>query len=101
MTKPIRTITTLLLSAVFLGCAPSKKEIVKYAWKYDNGYHIGDWIEFNDTLYRLDNDLNIYRNGSKVAVITAANDHEMTIEADSTKEKGRYVNKGNRSVKSP
>jgi len=60
-------------------------------WKYKDGFHIGDWVNFGDTdlQYRT-----IYSGKKAIAKIIFCYGNELIIENIETHEKGYYSNKG-------
>lgn len=66
--------------------------IDKQSWKYRDGAHIGDWVEFNKGYIQLKG-RNIYKNSEQVAVIKFCMGKLLIIRSIKTGEAGYYVNK--------
>lgn len=66
--------------------------IAKQSWKYRDGAHIGDWVEFNKGHIQLKG-RSIYKNGEQVAVIRFCIGKLLVIHSMKTGESGYYVNK--------
>jgi hypothetical protein len=65
-------------------------------WKYESGYHIGDFLEFKSEIHETDENNFILINNKKVARIIEvkfgiAGNHKMIIESIVTKERGVYT----------
>ena len=66
--------------------------ISRQAWKYRDGFHIGDWVEFNSN----DIDIkgrNIIKKGKEVAKIKICLGKMLIIRDTKTGEAGYYINK--------
>lgn len=85
----------LIISLLSFSCCKSslkKSQIVDSKWKYDKGYHIGDIVQFETKTYILTQNMEVYKNGVKVAKIIKANKQEMILQSsDIDKSTGRYV----------
>lgn len=66
--------------------------IANQSWKYRDGAHIGDWVEFNKGYTQLKG-RNIYKNGERVAVIRFCMGKLLIIRSLKTGESGYYINK--------
>jgi hypothetical protein len=66
--------------------------IVKQSWKYRDGLHIGDWVEFEKGQVKLKG-RKIYRNGEQVANIKFCMGNLLIVSSIKTGESGYYVNK--------
>lgn len=66
--------------------------IVKQSWKYRDGAHIGDWIEFNKGYIYL-RGKNIFRNGEQIGVIHRCTGRILIIRMPKSGESGYYINK--------
>lgn len=66
--------------------------ISKQSWKYRDGAHVGDWIEFNKGYIQL-RGRNIYKNGERVAFIRFCIGKLLIIRSIKTGESGYYINK--------
>ena len=43
-----RVLTAIIIALSFLLYFNSSSYVETHAWKYNGGYHLGDWIEFNE-----------------------------------------------------
>jgi len=95
--KHFRTIFLLSL-VVFQSCNLTEVDIEEQTWKYAEGFSIGDWIDFNHSVFSLSNDT-IYSDGRPAAKIISSkinifgSKRSITIESFQTKEKGLYIEK--------
>lgn len=91
-------IFTLLISVFLVSCHLTNKDVKNKSWKYAEGFHLGDWVEFSNSGFVLSHD-SIFENGKAVARIIDSesnlleNKNSITIESIPTKEKGAYLNK--------
>ena len=91
MRKTILIITIIFLS---IGCTSKREKITSKKWKYQDGYHIGDVIEFNSSHFTIDDSCKIYKNNSLVAKVTSINRRKLTIESGNN-QTGNYISIGN------
>lgn len=88
----------LLILVSLADCSLTDAEIKEHSWKYAEGYNIGDWVDFNNSIFILTNDT-IYSNGEATAKIiysrinVFASKRSITIESIFKKEKGIYIKK--------
>ena len=68
--------------------------IIRQSWKYKEGAHVGDWIEFNKGNLQL-KDRKIYKNGEQIGSIKFCLGKLLIIASSKTGESGYYINKGN------
>ena len=62
-------------------------------WKYSDGHHVGDWLDFSDiNMYTIDRKGDIYVKGILAAELKRAGFGRMTIKSESG-EQGYYVKK--------
>ena len=99
--KPASTIFLSILGLLFLiGYDHMKnEEIKKSGWKYGSGYHISDFLRFDDNNLKGDT---IYRSNKPIAVIIYCgkgmfrNSAILELESLATGESGIYHQKGPR-----
>ncbi len=87
----------IILIIVFSSCSFSDNELKNGWWKYGDGYHIGDVLDFNS--FTLSNDT-IYRNSVPKAILINRIDsyfnltsRKIIIQSLSSNEKGTYHQK--------
>ncbi|CAN5498799.1 hypothetical protein BH10BAC2_BH10BAC2_28460 [soil metagenome] len=96
MSKPYKTLIVVFL--LFCSCNITDESIIAHSWKYEDGYHIGDWIEFKGTNYTLLNDT-IFIGNIPNAIIIERNNHfidggiEIKIQSIDDGKKGIYESK--------
>ena len=66
--------------------------ISKQEWKHRDGGSIGDWIEFDDTLYSV-KARTIYKNNVAIGKVVFCLGKMLIIKEIATGEKGYYINK--------
>ena len=93
MTKVSKIIIPILiLIVVSFFYWNSNYYISKNSWKYRNGIHIGDWVNFNlDNMKR--NGRKIYKNGESIAFIKICLGKLLIIQSNKTDDLGYYINK--------
>ena len=97
ITTKMRYYLPILLVILLSSCSFNDKELKNGWWKYGEGYHIGDVLNFNNIL--LSNDT-IYRNGIPDAILIDRIDshfnltsRKIIIQSLSSNEKGTYHQK--------
>ena len=83
-TKTIITSFILIDSLFLWACTngPKNKIAEKYLWKYATGYYAGDCLEFsNGTIYTVDEEDSIRKDGKVVGVVTKINEDQMEISS--------------------
>jgi hypothetical protein len=92
-TMQMRQIIGMILIILFFSCA----RIENREWKYQDGFSIGDWIEFDDVGLTIRNDT-IFNKEKPIARIYDYNqriiDQILIIEALNDTTKGYYCSKG-------
>ena len=66
--------------------------IARQSWKYRDGAHVGDWVEFNKGYIELKG-RKIYKNGEHVGAIRFCIGKLLIIRSSKTGESGYYINK--------
>jgi len=97
----MKKILAILIVASFYNCKGKDEIVVSHKLKYGEGYHIGDFPRFKDTLskegYYYTNDT-IYKEGTPVALVEKTEyyvDHYLLyITSLSKGEKGLYMEFG-------
>jgi hypothetical protein len=93
MKKSIKIVIGIIIVAVSIAFFLNTNfYIAKQAWKYREGAHVGDWVEFNKGYTQLKG-RNIYKNGERVAVIRFCMGKLLVIRSLKTGEFGYYINK--------
>ena len=64
--KTLKIYLTLFLFALF-GCESREEKIIS-KWKFMEGYHFGDFLDFENQKFRIQNDT-IYKNSKVFAVV--------------------------------
>ena len=87
---------TILLLGFLIPRSLKMPVFVPYAksseWKYGDGHHIGDWLEFSHNIYTIDKKGNIYVDGTLAAKLKRAGLGRMVVKSESEAE-GYYVKK--------
>jgi hypothetical protein len=92
-----RLLTSILFILIYLflpGCALNSQELKNGWWKYGEGYHIGDVVDFNKS-FEIKGDT-ILQRGHRVGVITRKTkgifgaDNEIEITSLDNKQPGVY-----------
>lgn len=66
----------LLLSA----CSETRNYFIECRWKYQEGYHIGDVLHFEESgYYSIEDNTKIYRNGIHVATLKEVTKEKLKI----------------------
>ncbi len=76
----------------YLAYLNSNYYIQKQQWKYRDGFHLGDWIDFEGNGFEL-KDNNIYFTEKKLAKIIICVGKLLIIASPDKKEFGYYINK--------
>ncbi len=86
-----------ILFLIFLSCKSRNEPVDRIEqWKYSEGYHVGDVLDFKDSVYSLHSDT-IYKDEIPVAVVEKMENRPLSshkvlyIRALSSDESGRYV----------
>lgn len=87
----IVTLSLLLILCFYIN---TNHFITGQEWKHRNGVSIGDWIEFDKTLYSLKG-RTIYKNRTATGKIVFCFGKMLIIKEIETGEKGYYINKTN------
>jgi hypothetical protein len=75
---------------IIVGCN-SHSSIENYEWKYGEGYHIGDFIEFKKpTIYEIDDSNRIFVDKKHIADVVDCSARRLTIKSSSTGRTGLY-----------
>ena len=88
----------LFLLAGLTNCSSDTEYVRSHEWKYGSGFHMGDWLGFdNTTLYEVRHDT-IFMEGFARAVVVeiarqAGEDVELRIRSLETGEEGVYHEK--------
>ena len=88
----------LLSFGVISSCGLTNGRIETQEWKYSEGFHIGDWLDFSNTNLTIKNDT-IYSSTKPVAVIVekinsfVGADNQIKIASMETGEIGIYQGK--------
>ena len=85
-------ISGLLLVGTVLLYINSDVFISNQRWKYRDGFHIGDWIDFNSNNIKLTGN-SISEKGEKIATVQICFGKMLIIEDINTGEVGHYINK--------
>lgn len=64
----MKTLKSLIIPLLILGCSVDETELKTSWWKYGEGFHLGDELNFNHIKLRNDT---IFENKKPVAVITS------------------------------
>lgn len=81
---------SFFLSLTILSCSNQNQQILNHRWKYAYGYHIGDEIFFDASVFTIKEDGNIYKNGILVAKVSKVNKSSLIIESNDN-QIGNYV----------
>lgn len=102
MTGMKQFIACLISGLLLVQCSSTEHkrsiDVEKYQWKYGEGLHAGDWLDFTGEVYEIRNDT-IYERGSAIAIISEirkgnfGDDTEMEIVSVDGTEKGIYHKK--------
>lgn len=101
---PILKNLFLLFSLLLIGCTVDtdrndiKSHVMEHEWKYGEGFHIGDWLDFSINIYKIKGDT-ILRGDSAIAIVKKieiggpGNDDELYIISMQRGEWGMYHSK--------
>jgi hypothetical protein len=78
------------LVLTMFSCKTKVERIKSSSWKYQDGYHIGDVIEFETKHFVIDDSCRIFINGKYSAKVESVSNSEITIISDDNI-KGSYV----------
>lgn len=81
---------SFFLSLSILGCSDRNHQVLNHRWKYAYGYHIGDEIHFDATVFILGENGIIYKNGVLVARVINVKESSLIIESNDN-QLGNYV----------
>ena len=96
--KTAALLTVLSLPLVTSCTTLSPEHIRNHNWLYGQGYHIGDWLQFDNKTYSFNGDT-ILKNNLPIAVIVMStgdllgNNNDITIQSLATGEEGLYHEK--------
>lgn len=84
----------VIVSLVLIGCfyLNTNYFIRGQEWKHRDGGSVGDWIEFDDTLYAV-RGRTIYKNNVATGKVVFCLGKMLIIKEIATGEKGYYINK--------
>ncbi len=85
-------IACVLVLSIIILWINSNIFISNQSWKYRDGFHIGDWVEFNSTNISLTGK-SITRDGKEVARVYCCLWKMLIIKDIKTGKKGHYINK--------
>jgi hypothetical protein len=99
----MKKIVAIIILLCLFSCTKSKEEVVtSHQWKYGEGYHVGDWIDFSRDVHSYSNDT-IFKNGIPVGLVDTITTHygeyRLYVKSFSGGKKGLYFEKGKTSHK--
>jgi len=59
----------IVFSMFLFSCKENTEELLKLSdWKHNGGYHVGDWMSFENEIYQISNDT-IFKNKRALALV--------------------------------
>ena len=92
--KMIYRILIIILAGLIIGVVylNTNTFISKQQWKHRDGGSIGDWIEFDDSLYSIKG-RTIFKNGTEAGKVLFCIGKMLIVKEIATGETGYYINK--------
>ena len=94
----MRVIFFVLIAVFMTNCSSDGNYVRRHQWKYGDGYHIGDWLSFdNPNFFALRHDT-LFKQDTATAMLVHVDkqfgrDVELTIKSLKTGESGIYHKK--------
>ncbi len=84
-----RTLIAVAALTLF-SCKTDKEKVIASTWKYQDGYHIGDVIEFKNNYFTIDDSCKIYKDGVYSGRVEKVTGKELEIKSIDN-EVGYYI----------